>query len=344
MDMRVLQVPIQGYGDLTNRLTEWVTTFEDVLHIISGPFLAIGALIATSFIFTDGAIGRAGMVGTSLIVFWSITQAVGLDFQVLSLGYRSITAARAGKWGAFTGMVLLAAVLGFVGVQTHAIFGYVSSNGSSINVALHAMGIDQRILLWERAGLSFLLTFISGALRPARREIPIMPEEISQTALQALQTQIATLGQKIAVLPEATANSVPAPAVSTEMLQEMLDRMETISTKVDQMKQAPASLPGWEAGHWANADLGNTGPNLFTQPLQSENTGELQDFASTGPLSAVDKGLQINRGPQIRELLAQEPGLSTTMIARRIGCSNSTASIWKKRIEAEMSEKAAEEA
>lgn len=337
--MRVLQAPIIDYGSVTNRLTEWVTTFEDVLHIISGPFLAIGALIATSYIFTDGAIGRAGAIGTALIIFWSITQAVGLDFQVLSLGYRSVNAARAGKWGAFSGMVLLAAVLGFVGVQTHAIFGYVSSNGATINVALHAMGIDQRILLWERAGLSFLLTFISGALRPARRVKEQPAPDLSPTALQTLQDQLAALDQKIAALPDSTSSLPAATEVSNELLQEVRDRMENLSAAVNRGKQVSPSTPapGWNSGHWASGDLQDTELFMNTQPLARENTGE-QLTVTTGPLSALDKGLQSSRGPEIRRLLAQEPGLSAGSIARRVGCSTSTANNWKKRIEAESAE------
>jgi hypothetical protein len=43
-------------------------------------------------------------------------------------------------------------------------------------------------------------------------------------------------------------------------------------------------------------------------------------------------------GVQIRELLAQEPGLSGRAIASRIGCSPTTATKWKSIIEQESSE------
>lgn len=326
---------------LAGRLTDWVTTFEDVLHIVSGPFLAAGALIATSFIFTDGAIDRSGAVGTTLLIFWSVTQAIGLDFQVLSLGYKSINAARSGKWGVCAFLILLAGVLGFVGVQTHAVFGFVSSNSASIPAAMHAMGIDQRILLWERAGLSFLLTFIAGAMRPDRK-VQMVDDQVQEaSAIVAIQEQLADLDRKIEALP-APAPAVQAlPAVAESKLQEVLSKIETLTIQV-------------------NATLSNEYPvlsnqvsNLDTDPLVLvvPDTQKLEDEQSpVQPLdsqldtldskvdrldSQVSSAIQSTREAAVRAVLAKEPGLSANAIARKVGCSTTTASTWKKKIEAE---------
>jgi hypothetical protein len=282
--------------DISEKLTTWVTTFEDVLHIISGPFLAAGALIATSFVFTDGAIGKGG-IGTALLIFWSITQAVGLDFQVLSLGYKSINAARSGHWGVMVFLVLLAGVLGFVGVQTHAVFGFVSSNSSTIPAAMQAMGIDQRVLLWERAGLSFLLTFIAGAMRPAPK-VNDQAQVIEASAIEVIQEQLADLDKKIEALPVAAPAQQQLPSVAESKLAEVLTRIESLTMTVTQITQAPMIVTS----------------DSVVSPMTVTPIAE-------------------SRESEIRALLKRDPGMTYYEIAKQIGCANATAKKWKERIE-----------
>lgn len=136
-----------------------ITWFEELINILSGPLLAISATVAIIDLLTDGHIHTPIQ---PLAIFWAGCQGFGLDFQLLSLGYKARNAWHHHKKGSFVGILIVAIALGAVALQSGAIFATQGAQNEGITTALAQLGINPTFLIYERASLAVVLIFIAG--------------------------------------------------------------------------------------------------------------------------------------------------------------------------------------
>src|SRR5579872_2025956 len=93
-----------GLGVLAN-VIHW---FEELLNTCNGIALMIGAGIAVTDLLTSGALSRLSIW---FVFAWAISQAVGIEVQLLGSFARARQAQRNGAPGAMFGWLLLGLVL-----------------------------------------------------------------------------------------------------------------------------------------------------------------------------------------------------------------------------------------
>src|SRR5487761_239279 len=117
-------------------IIHWV---EELLNIVNGPLLMLGAGIALVDLLTDGALTLSAPV---LLFAWAISQALGIDTQLLGCFARARTAQR---W-ARVGWLALGLVLGFAAWQAGDVFAVQQAQHISEAAALAQLGVS--VSLW----------------------------------------------------------------------------------------------------------------------------------------------------------------------------------------------------
>lgn len=194
--------------------------FEEVVNLLSGPLLAVSAAVAIVDLLTDGQIHISLQ---PLAIGWAIAQGFGLDFQLLSLGYKARSAMQEGKKARFAGVMVIALILGAVALQSGAIFAAQSAQAEGISHALLQLDINPTILIYERAGLAVLLLFIAGwnkhdieeDAQPTAKARELDYNALA-TALLPLLAPMLTEHTRTIVTEEVHAIAAPAPSEPAE--------------------------------------------------------------------------------------------------------------------------------
>lgn len=154
----------------------WV---EELANIIAGPVLTAGLAIALVDLLTDG---RLLTSWPALVYAWAVSQAVGVDMQLVGAWDKARAALRARRYGALAGLLLLGLSLAAVGYLAAVIFAMQQSAGISTAAALRQLGMDSASWLVSRAALSVVLVCLSGWTRyhPPARVAPSLDEERTQ--------------------------------------------------------------------------------------------------------------------------------------------------------------------
>lgn len=147
-----------GLGALALAL-HWV---EELLSLVNGPVLMVGAAIALVDLLTDGALTVAVPV---LLFTWAISQALGIDTQLLGCFARARDAQRDRAWWAVVGWLVLGLLLGYFGWQAGYVFAVQQAEHISEARALAQLGLPPAIWLGERAALAVGLVALSGWTR-----------------------------------------------------------------------------------------------------------------------------------------------------------------------------------
>lgn len=164
-----------------------INWFEELVNILSGPLLAISAAVAIIDLFTDG---RIHTTIQPLAIGWAICQGFGLDFQLLSLGYKARATLNANKKWRFVGVLTIAILLGAVALQSGAIFAAQGTQGEGLARAIAQLGIDPTFLIYERATLAVLLIFIAGW---NKHDSVIVETPVQVETTEAVQELVATV-------------------------------------------------------------------------------------------------------------------------------------------------------
>lgn len=141
------------------RCIHWI---EELLNILNGPILMFGAGIALVDLLTDGALTASSSL---LLYAWAVSQALGVDTQLLGCFSRARRAADAQMFRSVAAWVALGGVLGYFAWQAGYVFALQQAYRVSEAAALHMAGIDGVVWLMQRAGLAVGLVALSGWTR-----------------------------------------------------------------------------------------------------------------------------------------------------------------------------------
>jgi hypothetical protein len=137
----------------------WV---EELVSLIAGPVLTIGLAIALIDLLTDGGLLRSQ---PDLLYAYAVSQAVGIDAQLVSSWDRVKLAIGRRAWGQMIGWTLLGLALGYIGFLSAQAFGFSQAFGLSEPDALARLGIDGASWQLQRALLAVFLVALSGFTR-----------------------------------------------------------------------------------------------------------------------------------------------------------------------------------
>lgn len=322
---------------------------EELLNILNGPILLFGAGVALVDLLTDGALT---VTIPALLFAWAISQALGIDTQLLGAFVR---ASRARGWS-LVGWLALGGILGFAAWQAGDVFAIQQAQHISESAALAQLHMDPALWLGWRAFLAVGLVALSGWTRyrkPARvaisldeeraaleRELMLTPmrqqllaqrvggfRAIAQTALQGAGGAQNALVASAAIAPHLDTVS---PLTATPEGQQTALREGAVSSD---LPTRPPTGPG--------SPLLGSNPRKATSKGAAANVTRLP--APRAPRQSRRTAAQANarsgkRGTaeaRIRAILAQEPSISFDELVTRAKVSRSTASKYVALVESE---------
>jgi hypothetical protein len=149
---------------------------ESLAVIASGPLLTLGLGVALVDLLTDGK-----LLATTpwLLMAWAISQAVGIDSQLVGSSFQLAHSLRSRRFLAAAGYGLLVCCLGYVGFIAAQIFSVQQAEGVTTAQALGALGLDSTSWIVQRSALSVCLVVLSGLLRyvqPAKVAVTLADE------------------------------------------------------------------------------------------------------------------------------------------------------------------------
>lgn len=135
---------------------------EELLNILNGPLLMFGAGIALVDLLTDGALTSTD---PALLFAWAISQALGIDLQLLACFARARMAVLRQHYWALVGWIVLGIPLAVATWQAGYVYALQQSEHISEAAALAEAGMDRRTWLAWRVGLAVLLVCLAGWTR-----------------------------------------------------------------------------------------------------------------------------------------------------------------------------------
>jgi hypothetical protein len=164
---------------------------EELAVIISGPILTAGLAIALVDLLTDGALlARAPM----LLYAWAVSQAIGVDAQLVGSAAKARAAIRARRPWAVAGYLTLVALLAYVAYVAALVFATQEADGISTAQALARLGMDGTSWLIQRSAIAVGLVILSGFLRyvaPAETTIADERDRLQrELELEPLRAQV----------------------------------------------------------------------------------------------------------------------------------------------------------
>lgn len=131
---------------------------EELLNILNGPVLMVGAGIALVDLLTDG---RLTATAPALLLTWAVSQALGIEAQLLG----SFTRVRSARGWRLFGWLVLGGMLGFATWQAGYVFAIQQSQHLSEAAALSQLHMSPQVWLGWRAFLAVGLVALAGLTR-----------------------------------------------------------------------------------------------------------------------------------------------------------------------------------
>src|SRR5579859_1404849 len=164
---------------------------EELASILSGPLLTAGLAIALIDLLTDGALLTSL---PALLYAWAISQAVGVDAQLVGAWDKARLALRARRYWSLVGLLILGVALAWVGYLAAIVFAMQQSAGITTAQALARLGMDNATWLVSRAALSVILVCLSGWSRYHAPAASSVEEEAAklerELTLEPLRAQV----------------------------------------------------------------------------------------------------------------------------------------------------------
>ena len=124
--------------------------------------LTVGLGIGLVSLLSDGAL----LVSAPWLLYaWAISQAVGVDAQLIGAWDRAKRALLARRWWTLLGLVVLGCALAYVGYVAALVFATQEANHVTEAAALASLGMNATTWLWQRVGVSVFLVALSGWTR-----------------------------------------------------------------------------------------------------------------------------------------------------------------------------------
>jgi hypothetical protein len=182
----------------------WV---EELLNILNGPMLMVGAGIALVDLLTDGAFSADI---PSLLFAWAISQALGIDLQLIGCFARARMALRRGHFWALVGWIFLGLLLGFATWQAGFVYAVQQSQHITTLQAMTQMHMDHTTWLAMRVALAVGLVALAGwtryiaphinAAAEAQSEREQLERDIANEPLRAQRRAMQLRGMRAAVM------------------------------------------------------------------------------------------------------------------------------------------------
>lgn len=153
-------------------IIRWV---EELANLLSGPLLTLGLGIALIDLLTDGSL----LARLPLLLYaWAISQAVGVDAQLVATWDRARLALWERRAWALVGLIALGGVLAYVAWVAAQVFALQESEGVTTGVALARLGMDSAGWLAQRTALSVFLVCLAGWTRyhPPAKDVAVEAE------------------------------------------------------------------------------------------------------------------------------------------------------------------------
>jgi hypothetical protein len=308
----------------------WV---EELANLVSGPLLTLGLGIALVDLLTDGSL-LARM--PALLYTWAITQAIGVDAQLVAMWDKAHIALRERRYWSLFGLVVLGVVLAYVAWIAAQVFALQESEGLSEKAALSRLGMDSALWLIQRTALSVFLVCLAGWTRyhapapdvetdaeaeRARLEADLLLEPLraQKRIMQARGVRdvlAATMGRSTDLN---TTVQGTGPASRDDAHAMPANRSDTMISTPQHTKKAPSRPP--------------TGPGSPVSASKRRTTGATR---SGSPRVVPLRGIVAEQ--RVRAVVVERPGISVRALARLAGVSESTASKWLTVIKSELAQ------
>ena len=348
-------------------IIRWV---EELANLLSGPLLTLGLGIALIDLLTDGSL----LARLPLLLYaWAISQAIGVDTQLVATWDRARGALREGRYWALVGLIALGGVLAYVAWVAAQVFALQESEGVTTGVALARLGMDSAGWLVQRTALSVFLVCLAGWTRyhPPTKDVALAAEEErarleANLMLEPLRTQLrarqmrgmrgaiaAAIGSEknaFVVAPgrEIQAEIPPAPSRHAANSPEHAEEHDALSLHLP---------PSGE-------DLVEAGSVRIDDPADGDTSGEEERASETGVIrlpqhrqrrggagggrrrganpsnpSGVRTGRRVNRAStatvEAKARAAWRPGMSVGQLQHAAGISRSAAGKYRRTFLAE---------
>jgi len=271
--------------------------FESLILLIAGPLLTIGLGVAVVDLATNNALLNSV---PWLLVAWGIAMAIGLDAQVIAAWDRVGVAFRQRQWFVLTLYLVVGVALGYVGYIACAVFGFEHALGYSEAVALDRMGVDATLYQYQRAFLAVALVALSALNRYHPPQVTLADER----AELHRELELIPLKQRLTEMKAVGAVNLTRSVAATA------------AGKATPKHSTP---PRYPTGGGSPAAAPN-GDGQLTSDAVPELL-RLQPNARKAPVLGARE--------RVYRLLAKNPNLTKSEIARLARVSETTASKWR---------------
>lgn len=161
-----------------------------------------------------------------LLFAWAISQAVGVDSQLVGSSFLLAHSLRGRRYLAAVGYALLVIALGYVGYVAAQVFATQEAEGITTAQALARLGLDSTSWILQRSALSVVLVVLSGLLRyvaPAKQELALEDER----AKLERELELEPLRQKARAMKTIGAAGLARQALATARGQPVDDKPPT---------------------------------------------------------------------------------------------------------------------
>ncbi|HEY1390621.1 MAG TPA: hypothetical protein VGF38_18955 [Ktedonobacterales bacterium] len=244
--------------------------FEDLVNLLSGPLLTVGLGIALVALLTDGQLLARIPI---LLYVWAISQAVGVDAQLVATWDRARIALREHRYWALVGLISLGAVLAYIAWIAAQVFALQESAGITTGAALSRLGMDSASWLVQRTALQVFLVALAGWTRyhkPAKDTAAEKSELQAELELEPMRGQLrrqqargvrgawdALRGKETPALPSVISSTSGASANTT---------IDTIGTSQLTNNLSAPDASTQAGGNGSAVNPHNDPPSLLTGP------------------------------------------------------------------------------
>jgi hypothetical protein len=299
---------------------------ESLAVIASGPLLTLGLGVALVDLLTDGRL----LATTPWLLFaWAVSQAVGVDAQLIGSSFQLAHSLRSRRYLAAIGYGVLVAVLAYVAYLAATVFSTQQALGIATSEALARLGLDSESWILQRSALSVVLVVLSGLLRyvvPAKQELALEDER----AQLERQLTLEPLRQQARLQKTLGAAGLARQAIAAARGKPVDDHPPTgPGTPVQAMPAAAGAA------------------TETPEPRQLRAVTVPRQAAATNTGSTRRRRRRVRNGPGRRESAEAkvravwQPGMSLRQLEAAAGIGRSTASKWARIMESEAAQQVA---
>jgi hypothetical protein len=292
-----VQKPVDRTSSFYERAIEWTHHVDKVINLILGYLLAIASVLGFMDVLSNGEVLQ---YASWLFYVWLCVMGLGVDFQILLVIGRLPDLFRIDgkkKWVIFSFNVVFLLLLCYISVIIGAVFVQHKDVPGTIGQAMDALGINGVAFVYERAALATLLLVLMAVDRTMERwrlQRHTSTQVSESASVPDLDELIERLDERYAQRMQTTIETI------TETLIERTIERVTVA-RLSPSVHPVTALPS---------------PGAVDEPLE--------------PIGGVQ---QQGYGDQIEALYKQQPTLSAHEVARRVGCSVTTANKWLNRLQ-----------